>query len=174
MSVVGATPTESNADCAEAKAIEVVPLPIVVSRVPPAAYLAVPVKVYEPGEAEDGTATSKTLVTVAPAGTAPRDTSGWRTVSSRAAEAAGIGAPGLIAIVRGELVQEQARAQRGQPAGDRVADARPSADPGDHGDPAAQRKRVSPQLIRSEFGWNHRRQFEPANPVGTNGFYRSP
>jgi hypothetical protein len=65
---------------------------------------------------------------------------------------AGVGTPGLIAIVRGELVQEQARAQRGQPAGDGVSDARPPADPGDHRDPAAQRDRISPQLIRGELG----------------------
>ena len=50
---------------------------------------------------------------------------------------AGIGAPGLIVIMLGELVQEQARAQRGQPAGDGVSDASRPADPGDHRDPAA-------------------------------------
>jgi hypothetical protein len=50
---------------------------------------------------------------------------------------AGIGAPGLIVIMLGELVQKQARAQRGQPASDGVSDAGPPADPGDHRDPAA-------------------------------------
>jgi hypothetical protein len=40
-------------------------------------------------------------------------------------------------IMPGELVQEEARAQRGQPAGDSVSDAGSPADPGDHRDPAA-------------------------------------
>ena len=37
--------------------------------------------------------------------------------------AAGIASPGLVAVVRGVVVQEQAGAQRGQPAGHRVSDA---------------------------------------------------
>jgi hypothetical protein len=57
------------------------------------------------------------------------------------------------------MVQEQAGAQRGQPAGNRVSDARAPADPGDHRDPAAQWQRVPAQLIGSEFGGAHDSSF---------------
>ena len=73
-------------------------------------------------------------------------------------EPAGIGAPGLVAIVRGVVVKDQAGALRGQPAGDGVPDAGAPADAGDHRDPAAQRQRVPAQLTGSEFGESHDRQ----------------
>ena len=54
---------------------------------------------------------------------------------------AGTLSPGLVTVMWCVLLQEQAGAQRGQPAGYRVADARAAADPGDQGGPAAQRER---------------------------------
>ena len=70
-------------------------------------------------------------------------------------DAAGILAPGLVTVVRRVVVQEQAGAQRGQPAGYRVADSRAAADPGDQGGPAAQRERVTPQLIQAGLVSGH-------------------
>ena len=75
---------------------------------------------------------------------------------------AGVGAPWLVTVMRGVVVQEQAGAQRGQPAGDGVSDARAAADAGYHGDPAGQRQRMPAQLGGTGFGgsglgWNHGR-----------------
>ena len=55
---------------------------------------------------------------------------------------AGVGAPGLVAIVRRVVVNAQAGAQSGQPAGDGVPDAGAPADAGDQRDAAAQRQRI--------------------------------
>ena len=68
---------------------------------------------------------------------------------------AGIGTPGLAAIVRGVVVKDQAGALRGQPAGDGVPDAGAPADAGDQRDPAAQRQRVPAELIEGGFGGSH-------------------
>jgi hypothetical protein len=69
--------------------------------------------------------------------------------------AAGVGAPRLVAIVRGVVVKDQAGALRRQPAGDGVPDAGAPADAGDQRDPAAQRQRVPAQLIDRGFGGSH-------------------
>jgi len=65
----------------------------------------------------------------------------------------GVGAPRLVLVVPGAVVQEQAGAQRGQPASDRIPNAGASACPGHQGHPAAQRQRVS---LRGKLA------FEPA------------
>ena len=70
-------------------------------------------------------------------------------------EPAGIRPPGLVPIVRGVMMNDQAGAQSGQPAGDGVPDAGAPADTGDHRDPAAQRQRIPAQLTEGGFGWSH-------------------
>ncbi|WP_422647445.1 hypothetical protein [Actinoalloteichus caeruleus] len=57
-------------------------------------------------------------------------------------------APRLPFVVREVVVREQVRAQRGQPAGYRVADARPPAHPGDQCGPSEQRERRRSELGR--------------------------
>lgn len=49
-----------------------------------------------------------------------------------------VGAPGLGGVVRGEVLQEQARPHLRGSAGDGVADPGAARDPGDHDDPAGQ------------------------------------
>ena len=57
--------------------------------------------------------------------------------------AAGVGSPGLVVVVGGVVVQEQAGAQGGQATGDRVADADTSARAGHQSGPAPQRQRIA-------------------------------
>ncbi len=83
-----------------------------------------------------------------------------------------VSAPRLAAVMRGVMVQEQAGAQGGQPAGHGVPDARAAAGAGDKRHPAAQRELVPAQAAWSRFGRaGHGIQYPacPAAPAGAGG-----
>lgn len=81
-----------------------------------------------------------------------------------------VGAPGLSGAVRGVVVEVEARAVGGEPAGDGVADAAPPAGTGDQRGTAAQRQRVAGEVGGGGYGKSmhgrHDRGRTPPGPCG--------